>query len=183
MDEKQTIKQYLENDQSKENRDAIIDFVGDDTGRLGHLMEMFLDTDLHWRYNQRAAWPIGVLGRKKPYLINPYLSRMVNLLGPGNHDAVNRNILRILEDLDVHEDLEGIVFDKCYNFLNDPDYSIAIRAFSMTVLFNIASKYPETLPELYESIQLHLPYGSTGFKNRGNKILLKIEKILSNIQE
>lgn len=172
------LRTMLESDQSREMRDEMLRYVGSDPKRVKELMYYFLSPDLHWRFNQRAAWPLGVLGKKNPRLIAPYLKEMVSILGVGRHNAVDRNIVRILEDMTIPEDLEGQVYDKCFQLLNDMDQPIAVRVFSMTVLFNIAKKYPEMLLELQQTIEMYLPYGSAGFKNRGGKLLNKINRLL-----
>ena len=175
------IKAFLERDQSKDNRDEIIQYVGEDARKFKCLMSFFLDDSLHWRYNQRAAWPIGIIARKNPEIIDEYLDLMIDKLGNGRHDSVERNILRILEEIEIPEHLEGILYQKSFELFNDLNRAIAIRVFAMTVLFKIAKSYPEMLEELRESIQMYLPHGSSGFKNRGSKILAKIERILSNL--
>ena len=104
---------------------------------------------------------------------------MIAQLGHGRHDAIHRNIVRILEEVPVPEELEGALYDKCFKFLNDPDEPIAVRVFSMTVLFNIAKKHPEMLDELKQTIEMYMPHGSGGFKNRGGKIIAAIRKMNS----
>ena len=102
---------------------------------------------------------------------------MTQLLSQERHDAVHRNILRILEDIPIPEDIEGALYDNCFQLLNNPDRAIAIRVFAMTVAFRIAKKYPDLLDELRLSIQLHYPYGSAGFKSRAGKILNYIDTL------
>ncbi len=176
-DKKSELASLLEEEQSSKNRNRMVEYVGTSETRMAELMAYFLDENLHWRYNQRAAWPLAVISDKHPQLVQAHLDALVDRLGKEGHDAVNRNISRILQDIDIPEHLEGIVYDKCYALFNNPDQAIAIRVFSMTVLFRIAKKYPEMFPELEESIRLHLPYGSAGFKNRAGKILNYIDKL------
>ena len=56
--------------------------------------------------------------------------------------------------------------------------AIAVKAFSMTVIYNNGKQYPEILDELAISIQnqMNLPSASSGIKAHGRKILLKIQK-------
>ena len=121
-----------------------------------------------------AAWPVGYLGRSYPELIYPYFESMINMMDNPSHNAVLRNIVRILEDITIPEEYDGEIYDRCYSFLNDPNQPIAVRCFSMTVCYNIAQKYPDLKEELASSIKLHLPHGSAGFKSRGNKLLNKL---------
>ena len=79
--------------------------------------------------------------------------------------------------MDIPDDLLGITADICFSFLNSCQEPVAIRAHSMTILYNIVKKYPELKEELKVSIEDQIPYGSAGIKNRGNKILKALEKL------
>jgi hypothetical protein len=54
---------------------------------------------------------------------------------------------------------------------------IAIKVFSMTVLFNISKNVPEFRDELAIIIEDQMPYGSAGFKSRGKKTLKGLSKL------
>ncbi len=179
MSDKATIKAWLESKHSKETRDEIVAFVGTDSKRMEVLMSFFLGDEWEWRYNQRAAWPIGVLGIKHPHLLQPYHSEMIKALDKHTHDAVLRNIVRIYEDVDIPESIEGELCDRCFKYLQNPKYPIAVRCFSITILGKIALKYPEIKDELVAELKEHLPHGSAGFKHRAKKWISKLD-ILSN---
>ncbi len=95
---------------------------------------------------------------------------------PDIHDAVKRNIVRILQNVEIPEEHYGEVADVCFTWLEDPNVAVAIRVFSMSVLWNICQKEPELMPELRATIEDWIDYSSTGFKSRGNKVLKMITK-------
>ena len=165
----QIIGDFLAGGQSKNKTNKIIEFVGNDPHKFEALMHYFFHDE--WRWNQWAAWPLGYIGRTHPELIQPYLNKFIECLKNPSHDAVARNILRILEDIDIPDDLTGPIFDISFSMLMDPKKPIALRVFSMTVLFKIAEPYPELLAELKAAIEEFLPHGSAGFKSRGGKTL------------
>ena len=165
------IKALLEEDRSRNQTNKIVEFVDNDKKKMKALMSFFLDKKWDWRYNQWAAWPVGYIGRKFPSLILPYFDKLIEVMDAPVHNAVLRNTVRILEDIEVPEKYEGEIYKRCFAFLNDVNQPIAVRCFSMTVVFNLAKKYPDLKNELVESIKLHLPYASAGFKSRGSKIL------------
>ena len=74
------IKRLLEEGQSKNQTNTIVNYVGDDPLKMSALMSLFMDTQWHWRYNQWAAWPLGYIGRKNPDLVQPYLKKMLELM-------------------------------------------------------------------------------------------------------
>lgn len=166
----------LDSPQRIDHRNRIVEYVGEDRLKWKALMSLFLDHKWHWRYNQRAAWSIGVLGRRYPKMIAPYHDRLIETLSNPSHDAQIRNIVRIYEDIDIPESIEGELYEKCYKFLTNPQIAIAIRCFSMTVMSKIAEKYPDLRPELVAEIEEHLPHGSSGFKNRGQKIVNRFKE-------
>jgi len=140
---------------------------------MDELMDCFFDEDL--RLCQNASWAAGLIAEYDSQLIIPYLEKMLINLETPHHDAVVRNTFRTLQYMEVPEDIEGLAFEKAFDFLLNPQNAIAIRVFAMTVCGNIAKKYPELKHELIPVIEEQLPYGSAGFKSRGNKILKSLQ--------
>jgi len=130
-----------------------------------------------YRVTQRAAWAVGWSADKHPELIKPYLEPLLRNLEQPVHDAVKRNSIRLLENLEIPEDLMGIATDTCFRFLNSPGEAIAIRVYAMSVLCNICKKEPDLKEELRLCIESQLPFSSAAFINRGQKVILKLENI------
>ena len=103
------------------------------------------------------------------------MERMVQrLTEPGVPVAVKRNVVRILQNAEIHEDLHGAVMNTCFELLADPKEAIAVRCFSMTVLDNLSKSYPEIRQELIAIIEDQLEHEPTaGFRARAKKILRK----------
>ena len=94
------------------------------------------------------------------------------------HDAVKRNTVRLLQGVDLPEELMGRVVDICFKFLLDVKEPVAVRVFSMQVLYNICLKEPELADELRIVIEEFMPHGTAGFKSRGKRILKGLQKLL-----
>ncbi len=154
---------------SKEIVLQVIDEVRKNPSRMQELMDCFFDEDL--RLCQRAAWPVGMIADYDPDLIIPYLEKMLVNLETPHHDAVIRNTFRTLQNIDIPEDIEGLAFEKAFDFLLDPNNAVGIRVFAMTVCGNIALKYPELKHELIPVIEEQMIYGSAGYISRGKRIL------------
>lgn len=138
-------------------------------------MECFFDEDL--RICQRAAWPVGLIGKEHVQLLYPYIGRMLDNLKEPMHDAITRNTFRTFQFMDFPEDLEGRVFDISMDYLMHIENAVALRVFAMTTAANITIKYPELAAELIPIIEEQLPHGSAGFKNRGAKLLNKLRNL------
>jgi len=167
------IYQHLDQFHNKESKDAIIQWILNKPSEIETLIELFFSEEK--RIKQRSAWSLGDIGLIRPDLINPYADRLISQLDlPNLHPAVIRNTLRLLEVIDIPEPLEGIVYEKCFNYLMDVKQTIAVRVFSMSVLAKLANKFPELKEELIAVIQEHIPYGSAGFKARSRMVLAKL---------
>ncbi|MFT3946227.1 MAG: hypothetical protein QM763_04560 [Agriterribacter sp.] len=51
---------------------------------------------------------------------------------------------------------------------------VSVKAFSLTVLANLANQYPEIIPELKLIIEDQLPHETAAFKSRAQKILKQL---------
>lgn len=169
---------HLRNEILKENsRDqtlAITKWVGDKPDRVAALVDLFLHDE--YRVVQRAAWVLSYVAEKHPGLVQPHLEKMVNRMGDaGIPAAVKRNVVRVLQFMPIPENLQGPVMDYCFRFLEDPKETIAVRAFSMTVLANLAQQYPEIKNEIILLIEDQLREGaSPGIRSRGKKTLAQL---------
>lgn len=169
-----TIKQRLESGHTKEITASIVSDVKNNPDRVQELMDCFFADD--WRLNQRAAWPVGILGESQPSLMLSYMEQMIAHLKSPKHDAVLRNTVRLWQNMDIPEEWQGEVFELCFGFITNPTTPIAIKAFSMTVCENICKNYPELRDELVLAIEDQMEFGSPGVKSRGQKLLKKLKK-------
>ena len=157
----------------KEHVLEIVTWVGTDRKRLSQLMHIFLYDD--YRASQQAGCPLGDIGKNHPELILPYLHKMIDrMLQPAVHRSVKRNVVRILQFMDIPEKHQGNVMNVCFELLGDPKEAIAVRVFSMTVLDNLSKIYPELRQELIAIIEDEMEREPTAaFKSRAKKILAR----------
>ena len=66
--------------------------------------------------------------------------------------------------------------DICFKYLGSPKEALAVKVFSMSVLGNLAKKYPEIKSELKLIIEDQLPEQTAGFKSRAKKVLDQLGK-------
>ncbi len=169
------IRKALSKDHSKDITETIIHYVGNDSDRFTTLINIFLEGP--YRITQRAAWPLSYCVIAHPQLIDSHLSKILKFVKkPDNHDSVKRNTVRFLQFIEIPKRYRGQVVDMCFGYLTDPKEPIAIKVFSMTVLFNLVKEIPELKNELRIIIEDQMPYGSAGFISRGKKILKELAK-------
>lgn len=144
--------------------------------RFKELMQCFLSND--YRLAQRAAWCVGWAAKMKPAMIAPHIKTLVMQLEKTDvHVAVIRNSVRVLEAIDIPEALHGDVMNACFRFIETPATPAAIKAFSLTTLYNLSKFYPEIKQELKLLIEDKMDNETAAFKSRGKKILKALKDI------
>lgn len=158
---------------SKANCDVIVNWIGDKQNRFDELVGFFLSDDPV--LSQRAGWPMSYAGIKHTVLVQKHLKKLVKNLQKSNlHDAVKRNTIRLLENIEIPEEITGTLMNICFDYISSPTEKPAIKAFSLTVLENMTLKYPEISSELKTIIEDRWDYETAAFKSRARKILKKL---------
>jgi len=139
------------------------------------LMKCFMSNE--YRLAQRAAWSVSWAARKKPEMIRPYIKDLVSQMQRTDiHPAVVRNSVRVLEQIEIPEKFHGEVMNTCFHFIETPSTPIAVKAFSLTTLYNLSKYYPEIKQELKLIIEENWDTETAAFRARGKKILALISK-------
>lgn len=159
---------------SKAQRDKIIKWVGKSQQRFDELFKLFLQDE--YRETQRASWPVSYCVEAHPEFIQNHLEALLqNLEKPNLHDAIKRNTIRLLQEIRLPEKYHGQVMNLCFAYLENPREAVAIKAFSLTVLGNLAKQYPEIIPEIKLLISDQLPNATAAFKSRANRVLKQLK--------
>lgn len=159
---------------SKRQCTKIVKYVGDNTARFAQLVKLFLQGP--YRITQRAAWPVSYCVEAHPTLVNKHLNALLTAAAKKDApEAVKRNVMRLLQYIEIPKRLQGRTADLCYRFLSSPEEAIAVRVFAMTVMANLSATFPELARELVIILEDALPYGSPGFVSRARKVLKKIK--------
>ncbi len=127
----------------------------------------------------RSSWTLTKVCDKYPDIIYPYLSRIVENLEKLNNESAQRSFLRIISLSDLTQlsvKHHGILAEHCFAALKSGFSAIAIKAYSMEILYNLAIIYPELANELSATINMIQGEGSAGIKARGTLILKKLIK-------
>ena len=128
----------------------------------------------------RASWTLSKACDKFPELIYPFLPEIVESLPMFDNESVQRSFLRIISLSDatnLNSRCHGILADHCFSMLKSGFSAIAIKAYSMEILYKLSVIYPELGNELSSSIRILMEDASAGIVARGNSILKKISGI------
>ncbi|RYY58937.1 MAG: hypothetical protein EOO05_14850 [Chitinophagaceae bacterium] len=155
---------------SKESTDELVHWVGESQKRFDRLFAFFTGPDA--RLAQVSAWPLSYCVIEHPSLIKKHWKETLeNFEKPLIHDAIKRNTLRLLQSVEIPVKYHGRVMTKCFDLICSPAEKPAIKAFSLTVLANLATLYPEIREELITVIETQWPFEKAAFRSRARKIL------------
>jgi hypothetical protein len=159
----------------KDHAVSIAHFAISSKKAFAQLMDCFFSNE--YRLAQRAAWSVAWATKFQPQMVQPYLSKMVDQLSRTDvHDAVIRNSVRILENMVLPIELHGSLMNTCFQLVENPQTKPAIKAFSLTILFQLSQTHLDIQSELTCIIQSLWDHESPAFKSRGRKILKALHK-------
>lgn len=170
------LRREILKEHSRAKATKIADYVGNNEALFKELVEVYLTGP--YRITQRAAWPLGICVEHYPDLIKPHFKRILDYLDtPGNHDAVKRNTIRLLQFVDIPKGYHGRIVELCFNSLQHKKEPVAIKVFSMTVLSRIIRHQPTLKSELRIILEDQLPYATPAFISRARKVLKALNGI------
>lgn len=145
--------------------------------RFKELMDCFASDE--YRLSQRASWCVNWAAKKYPKMLVPYVDLIVEQLQmPNTNDSVQRNALKILNDITIPEQHHGNLMNTCFKFIEEPKTATAVKAFSLHMLRKLSQFYPEILPELQLLIEHRIHNETPAFKSAAKQILkLKPKKL------
>jgi hypothetical protein len=164
------LKESLPEYHSQVETKRILNWIDGSPEHFAELMDVFFSGNT--RKNQYAAGVMIHCIDRWSFLITPYIEKLIlNLQNDGLHDSIKRNTVRVLQNVDIPEDLHGVLAEICFNYLKNPAEAVAIKVFSMTVLDNLTKFYPELKEELHFILEEQYPFQSAGFRSRAGKVL------------
>lgn len=164
------IRQALQAEHSKPQTMKIVTYIGADKNRFAELIKIFFAGE--YRLTQRAAWSLNYCAEQQPDLIQPYLPKLLDCLSRDDvHTAVKRNIVRLLQFVEIPKKLHAKTYSLCLDLVDDPDEPVAVRVFAMTVAARIAKSEPALMNELNLIIRQHLLHTTAAFQKRAKEIL------------
>lgn len=168
------IRKALLKEHSKAQAQKIADYVGTDADRFDALMQLFLHDE--YRVVQRAAWALSKCTDRYPNLILPYLEQLLHKMQEtATHEAVRRNGLRVLQNIEIpaacHEDF----IDYCFSILEGKEAAHATKVFAMQVAANLCQNHPGLKEALRMQIEFMLEeMPPPSIRSRGKAILAKL---------
>lgn len=165
---------------SKRNTVYTASVIGTDKKLFKEMFELILTNEEY--VSGRAAWVIEHVWLDYPEMIEPYINDMIDFLPNSKYDNQKRHFAKILSTIDLNtldEDRLGVLIDRCFTWLEDPIYPTAVKMFSMQIIYHYVEIEPVIASELIGIIENQFNDSTPGFKNRGEKILKKLYKLVN----
>lgn len=128
----------------------------------------------------RASWTLTKVCDKFPEIIYPFLPAIIESLDKIDNESAQRSFLRIIS-LGTIDNLStkhhGILAEHCFRAIKSGFSAIAIKAYSMEILYKLVLIYPELHNELAATINLMDTEGSAAIVARGRMTLKKLAQI------
>lgn len=131
-------------------------------------------------YSWRAAWLLWSCIEKNDKRIRKHVKEIINVL-PKRNDNQKRELLKILEQMEINEKLEGVLFNHCVNIWKKIDKKPAVRFNAFKIMANIAKRHPELFKEIISLTQNQYTENLSSAVNKSiNKILKEIVQVPDN---
>lgn len=159
---------------SRFSKEKFLSFLASNPDKVEETFQLAFQSEapVSWR----AAWVLNHAMEKNDARIKAHESQIIEILST-KEDGHQRELLKLLEKIDIHEDLEGVLFDKCVSIWEAVEKSPSVRVVAFRVLANVAVKYPEMKNEIEFLVQDHyLDSLSPGIKRSLQKVYASLTK-------
>jgi hypothetical protein len=170
----ESLESLLLVESSRRNTDMVADIVLKKPELFGELVSILLKNEhpVSWK----AAWVADVVSEKRPDLLEPYLDELIASLESIDDDGVKREVLRMLCRSSFNEDQKGPLISMCFDWLISAREPVAVKRFSMEILYEMSKQEPGIKQELADSIEMRMFEESPGFQSYGKKLLKQLYK-------
>lgn len=98
-------------------------------------------------YSWRAAWLLWSCMEKNDQRIRKYVKDIINVL-PNRKDNQKKDLLKVLEQMEIKDELEGLLFNYCVTIWEKIDKRPAVRFNAFKILAKITKRHPELSKEI-----------------------------------
>lgn len=125
-------------------------------------------------YSWRAAWLLWSCMEENDKRIRKYIKKIVDSIKTKD-DGQQRELLKILLQMELKEEYEGILFNLCMNIWEQINKSPSVRITALKFIIKIAKKHPELSQEISFLTQNHyLESLSPGIKHSVSRMMKEL---------
>jgi hypothetical protein len=172
------LKSMISNMMGMKNAEWVATSAIDNPAIFRKLLEFSWSDDKKLAFH--ASWILTKVCDQYPDMIDPFLPGIIESLEKLDNESTQRSFLRIISLSDINRITSkhhGLLADHCFAALRSGFSAIAIKAYSMEILYKLSLIYPELTNELSATINMLQGEGSAGIIARGRIILKKLAGI------
>jgi hypothetical protein len=169
------LKLFLSKVCNKKDAIRVADYIVSNPDSLSEFIDLVIDNNK--AYSHRASWALNTLSSYDEIDLQGYRSALVELFASDQTlNSILRNLLHVFKRLELGEELDGIVLNRCFGLLEDPQTEAAIQCLSVQAIYEIGLEEPILLNELKSLMQFLYENASAAFKANIRKYLKLIER-------
>lgn len=124
-----------------------------------------------------ASWILSHFCKTDTSIIQSYYNTIVDTLFKIKNQSVRRNLINVIDHLELTNYRESELIDLLISFINDFENKVAVQVYSIQVLTKFVKKYPELKPEIVEVIELNSENKSPAYSASMRKFYRKTKNI------
>jgi hypothetical protein len=169
------LKELIQTGTSARERDYYVSVIASSQKKFDELLELlFREKDpIQWR----LAWVLDGCDEKDPTLAEDHLSTIISSLSGLKSTGTRRSLMRLLTRHRIPENDRGMLVDLCFGYLSSEIHSVAIQVYSMQIIYNLTSTYPELAHELIAVLEDRMESSPGGYKARARMIINQLNKL------
>jgi hypothetical protein len=119
----------------------------------------------------KASWILAKALEENPNQTEEVLMAVFDTIRPSQQGGVLRELFKGLMLSNVPESLHGRHIALCFEYLNLPTVDVAVRSNCMKTLHNYVKRYPELIPEFFDSLEYQIGKHTSTFDAMAMRIL------------
>jgi len=164
---------FIEEEISKKRAELLVQNTSEPEKLAATLWDFVLlnKHPLSWR----SMWFLEHLAAENRAVAQPYLNAIVKAFPSFKFDGQKRSAMKILLMFPVKYYDYEMMLNTAFDLLLSNDEPVAVRMFSMRLLFEIVKIEPELKGELKESITFIIPHAQKGLLSAARDVLKRLE--------
>jgi 8-oxo-dGTP diphosphatase len=127
----------------------------------------------------RSSWALVKVCQENPELFIPYLEEIAGKLFRTKNGSAERSFLKILQlagTSSLNEEIQGRLADHCFTLLQSRSSAIAVKVYSIDVLYEISQRYAGLTNELAGIVSMLPDDVPAGVKAKCRELLRKLTR-------
>lgn len=124
-----------------------------------------------------ASWVLLHISKRKPERVRGFYNSLIDVSFSTSNQSVLRNVICIIDNLSISSYRESEFIDLLIKFIQNPKNKVALQVYSIYVLIQFVTKYPELHAEIKQVIDINETEKSPAYKVAKRNFQLKTKNI------